>query len=212
MALKQHMCGNYLLLAPSQGGKSTFMKKVIDEKDTFFDHPIKNIMYIYSTWNQLYNEYAKNKNIQLHKGIPNEAELDNFLSLPGFKIIVLDDVMLHMKDHLEKIQKLFTLQSHHKKTNVFYLTQSMHGNDQKIIQQNCHYFILFKTRRLLSQIKSLGMQLGIHKELKSAYKSTVLDGSNYSYLVVCVHPGDANNDRYMIRTNIFKNEDTAFHE
>ena len=211
MAFKKHHLGNYMILSPTGGGKSQYMSKIIDEKDTFFfDDPAK-ILYVYSEWTPLYNKYKSHPNVVLHNNFPTESLLSNFLQQNGHKVIVLDDMLLQIKKNFDQLSKLYTVQGHHYNTSVFLLTQSGFGHGQKLLSDNSHYFVLMKSKRMVRTVQSLATQLGFGKKLTNAFDS--INGSpNYSYILVDAHPKSENNNDYPIRSNIFKNEDTIVYK
>jgi hypothetical protein len=78
---------------------------------------------------------------------------------PNTLIIIDDQMSDSMKD--KEVQKLFTSGVHHKSISVFFLIKNLYcqGKFSRDIHLNTHYFSIFKTPALNSQVKYLGRQI-----------------------------------------------------
>ena len=140
-----------VLSAPSGGGKTVFMKKVIDNCGSLFVNPPKRIIYTYKyaqPWFQDYNY------VEFTKEVP--TDLDGTYH----SLIILDDLVC---DHraMQEAVSLFVRGSHHLNCSVFFLTQNLFASSPhfRTISLNATHFILFKTIRGFHQVELLGRQI-----------------------------------------------------
>ncbi len=105
------------IAGPTQSGKTWLIKKILSYNSSLFDNSPQNILYCYSTWQKSFESFGDiMPKIQFIKGIPDIDEIDNSL----VNLIILDDLMKECEED-PSIQKLFTIDSHHKNISVFLL-------------------------------------------------------------------------------------------
>ena len=124
---------------------------------------------------------------------------------PDCDILVIDDQMTDMADS-KHMCDLFSKHSHHKKMSIFFIVQNLffQGKHMRNIALNSHYLILTKSRRDISQVKRLGIQLfGKGDFFFDAYKKAVLD-REYGYLFVDLSP--STDERFRLRSHILPSE------
>ena len=163
----------------TSSGKTTWVKKVLENKDVLFDQPPHNILYCYGAWQPL---YEKMTSIKFHEGLPTKEEIADFAEGKP-SLIVLDDLLADVvKDDFT--QALFTRGSHHKNITVLYVTQNAfcQGKCARTISLNCAYLVLFKNPRDVYQIRLMGRQIGLPLTLPEAYDDCM--EYKYGYLVV----------------------------
>jgi hypothetical protein len=104
------------------------------------------------------------------------------------------------------ILDLFCQFSHHLNITVLFLSQNIFhtGRCSRSLNLNSHYYILFKNKRDVNQIKTLGRQLFPHKG--DILLESYLDATKkpYGYLLLDLHP--RSDERYMLRSQIFPEE------
>lgn len=198
-----------LVAGPSQSGKSTFTRKLLLENTHLFEKSPKKCAYCYGAYQPEF-ELLKNKNIHLHEGLPEEAQLNDWFqdkdgSYPG-GVLVLDDLMSSgSKD--EDTVKIFTQYSHHRNIICLYLCQSLFppGRHARTISLNCHYAIVFKNPRDQVSLKNLLLQpypkdwpavLNVYNDL--------MNRKNYAYMILDFHP--RSNDKIRIVADVLKDE------
>lgn len=173
MALKGYECGdvlNYglkiklpfsaLIAGPSGSGKTYFVKTVLSNMNHVMDIVPDNIVWIYSSYQSLYDELQKQIKITFIDGIP-ESFCDEDLFPSGKShLIILDDVMSDAADHPEVV-KIFTEYRHHRNISVMMLSQNIfhQGKHSRTISLNCGYLVLFKNPRDKLQINVLAQQM-----------------------------------------------------
>jgi hypothetical protein len=192
------------LTGVSQGGKTSYVIKLLQNKHQMFEHPVDRVLYIYAVWNENFSEMEKKNDIQFHQYLPSHDLLEKFISNDNkHLIIVIDDLMQEVINSTEA-QSLFVRDSHHKNITVIYITQNIFckGKFSRTIALNCHYYILFRSPRDVNQIKIFARQTGLNSTLMEAYSDCV--SRMYGYLVVDLSPRSENSIKLF--TNIFPSE------
>ena len=193
----------------SGAGKSTWVSKLISEKDWMFQIPPTRVLYCYGIYQSLYKEMEQSLSfVEFHQGLPNVDEIDG---LPENSLVVLDDLAGRMMANKE-IEELFSMQVHHKKLNVIFLNHNLfiQGKCSKTIANNTHVYVFLKNPRGLSQLTCLARQVfpGKSKALVEAYEDCMR--KRYGYLVLDLSPyGD---QEHMLRTDIFKDDVTVVYK
>ena len=110
-----------MIAGPSQCGKTTFTKLLLQYADVLFERPIRIIVYCYGQWQECFQDMASQ--ITFVEGIPEDIPaLFPMGCRPG--ILVLDDLMRNCSED-ERILDLFTKVSHHCDVTCIYLTQNL---------------------------------------------------------------------------------------
>jgi hypothetical protein len=194
------------LVGATSSGKTTFVYKLLSELD-LFDHLPEKILYCYSCYQPLYNKIDENvQNVSFYDGLPTEEDIRKFGSDSGHKIIILDDLMSKVTSS-PVILDLFCQYSHHLNISVIFLTQNIfHGGKcSRSLNLNSHYYVLFKNKRDVNQIKTLGRQLFPKRGdiLLEAY----LDATEepFGYLLLDLHP--RSDEKFMLRSKLFKEDE-----
>jgi len=165
-------------------GKSTWVRKLLQGRDKYFDNKIEKVLYCYGIWTDDFSELDKDENIEFHENLPDE---ENVKQLPKHSIIVLDDMMMEVVQS-KFIQTLFTRLSHHLEISILYISQNIFckGVMARSIMLNVQYFVLMRNLRDIQQIRCLGRQLCMEKTLLEAYQDTLL--IPFNHLVINLSP------------------------
>ena len=120
-------------------------------------------------------------------------------------MVVFDDMMKYIVNDVN-IQDFVTVASHHNNMTIILLSQNIfaQGKTARTISLNCHYIVLFKNKRDLSQVSRLGSQIMPRKShyfMDSYEKAT---SGKYGYLLIDFSP--ESDKKYQLRTRIFPNE------
>ena len=117
-------CSTIGLYGPSCSGKSTFVKRVLENKNVMFVTEPHKILYCYGIWTPEYeNIETKLSNVTFKKGLPSQEEIENFAD-GNHNLICLDDLMSQICSTLWTDQ-LFTMCSHHLKLSVVFVSQNL---------------------------------------------------------------------------------------
>jgi len=124
-----------IVAGPTGCGKSVFTFKLISEAQHLISPPPEKIMYCYSMYQPLFDQFPS---VEFNEGLPDIAQFDG----KHRYLLLLDDMMTQVND---SVSDLFTQVSHHKDASVMFLTQNIfHQSKQnKTMSLNSHYLILF---------------------------------------------------------------------
>lgn len=188
-----------LVSGPTGCGKTEFVFKILQNEAKFIYPSPQRIIYCFSIWQKGF-DLLKDKNpiIEFKQGLIDVEELDSKLN----NLVILDDLMKEASEH-DDILHLFTRGSHHKNTSVFLLTQNIFnkGKNSRTISLNCHYIVLFKNPRDMTQISYLArqMQPKHSKYLEDAFKDATKNPHGYLFLDM----KQATPDILRVQSNIF---------
>ena len=147
-----------LMTGPTSCGKSQLVFQLMRHIDSLITPKVESITYCYSQWQSGYVEFQDKVNF--HSGLPSEEELLKSSSStdPPHTLLIVDD--LTSKEDISTVSKMFTEGSHHRRTSIIFITQSMFMKDPnyRIISLNAHYLVIFKNPRDMSQINVLSRQ------------------------------------------------------
>ena len=188
-----------IVAGPSQSGKSEFIRKfLLNISDLVFPVP-EEIIYCFSEWQPMYDDLKSKMDIVFIHGLP---DTDNLIC-DKHRLIIIDDLMSEIDD---RVIRLFTKESHHRQISVVFISQNLFSKhkDQRTMNLNAHYIILFKNPRDGSQITHLASQMHPGKTgfLKEAYKLATTEP--YGYLLIDLK--QMTGDNFRLRTNIFPGE------
>lgn len=145
------------IAGPTQSGKTWLLKQILTYNSSLFDKIPQNIVYCYSTWQKNFETLGEIiPKVKFNKGIPDLDEIDS----SQINILLLDDLMKECEDD-PSIQKLFTIDSHHKNISVFFITQNIfsRGKFTRTLNLNSHYIVLFNNPRDKLQINTIARQM-----------------------------------------------------
>ncbi len=203
---------NISVLSPQQGGKTTFVKALLENLDYYFKPPPKKVLYCYSTWQDLFTEMEMTvANIEFHRNLPDASFIDQWCGdKEEGSVIVVDDLMISITSSHDMVQ-LFTVKCHHQNITTIMLNQSIFptGKFSKTLSLNCNYFSLFQNFRDAKQVKCLGSQMFPNKlsYFMDAYRKAT--ATPYGFLCIDIHPkGDR---KLQLRSNILKGQQTIIY-
>ena len=103
--MSQFKCPSSIIISgPSQCGKTTFTRQILQHADCLFERPIRKIVYCYGQWQDCFKELVKE--VTFMEGIPDDIPaLFPPPHRPG--LLVSDDLMRNCNDD-ERILDLFT--------------------------------------------------------------------------------------------------------
>ena len=186
----------------SGSGKTVLTYKIIENKDILFDNKIEKILFCYGIYQDIYQKMERELDIEFHEGLPTEEYLTEFTDGQTYTLIILDDLMQKCVKS-PQVELIFTRLSHHRKITVIFINQNWYcqGKNACSISINTHYFFILKNPRDVTQVNSLGRQIGMNKTLPEAYRDAV--SKPYGYLLIDLSPVP---DIYTLKTNIFPGE------
>jgi len=170
--------GHINMIGPPGSGKSSLCIKLIENKNTVFEHPPEKIHIFYEKWQPLYENLS---GVEFVQGMPD--------TLPDSdrQLLIFDDVADFCENSFELYRQICVHSRHTKsytigcKHNLF--SKSKFSHDLNLATQ---YFVLFDTPNL-SQISHLGRQFfpGKLRYFLDSYKKSC---QRYFYLLVDLTP------------------------
>ena len=106
----------------------------------------------------------------------------------------------------DRVTKLFTKGSHHRRLSVMYIVQNLFGKnkEQRTISLNSHYLVIFKNPRDASQVTHLAKQMypGKTKYLQESFKEAT--SIPHGYLLIDLRQETP--DHLRLRTRVFPDQ------
>ena len=186
-----------LLAGPTASGKTFFVQKFLTFLSEIMVPIPEEIFFYYSEWQESYRRMPGE--VIFKEGLPDIENLP-----PGRRrLIIIDDLM---SESDERVTRLFTKGNHHRDICVIHIVQNLFNKhkEQRTINLNSHYIVLFKNPRDASQITHLAKQMypGQTRYMQEAYKSAT--SKPFGYLLVDLKQDTPEHLR--LRTNIFPGE------
>ena len=150
----------------SNCGKSTYIKKMLEQADGVFTEPPKRVVFCYNIFQDLFHRMAETvPNISFHEGVPDRATMEEWSAqIGGGHLMIVFDDLYNEVIQSKAVCDLSVLLSHH--LNISSIISShnifMGAKYSKTITTNLHYIGLF-TIRDRRHLSILGSQLFAHK-------------------------------------------------
>lgn len=188
---------SFILVGPSMCGKTTFIKNLIEQRNSIIDGNINRIYYCCPNKNYAPSEITSLKEVEIVQGLPIVDDIESE------SLLILDDFLLHLN---KKIAEIFTVSCHHKNISVILAVQNLYHRScpwLRDISLNTQQIVLFRSLRDIQQIQMFCRQISPlnYKNMVTLYKEVT--SSPYSYLIFDF--GQKCNNLLRIRTNIFNN-------
>jgi hypothetical protein len=193
-----------IVAGPTMSGKSTWIKKVLLDKDNMIIPAPEKIIWIYKRWQPLYNEMKYwIPGLIFIQGITEEIKSDKFIS-PGETILLIIDDMMKDVTQDKEICELLKEGAHHRNLSVICIMQNVFnkGKENRTMSLNSQYIVLFKNPRDRQQIGALARQMypGNTQKLLDAYDKAV--SVPYGALVLDLKQSIPESERFQF--NIFE--------
>ena len=187
----------FMIVGPSQSGKTRFVVKLIQRANQMIDRPPERVVWCYgSDQPDLFRELSDS--VEFVEGLPATNILDGRRTL-----LIIDDLMTETDG---RVTDLFTKGSHHKNASVIYISQNLYnkGKENRTISLNTHYLVLFKNPRDVAQISHLGRQ--IFPERAKYFSESFTDATSRPYGYLLVDLKSSTPDELRLRAAIFADE------
>lgn len=185
-----------IIAGPSMSGKSTFVKKLLENKGKMFDVEYEKILWCFA-------ENSAKPDIEgviFVKGLPKSFENEKYSNT----LIVLDDLMNDAYN--ADVSELFTKGVHHRNCSVILITQNIFhkSSHSRTINLNAKYLVLLKNPRDKLQFAFLSRQIypENHKELLRVYNEVMQ--TPHAYLIIDLSQSCSEFLRF--KTNIFESD------
>lgn len=179
-----------IVAGASGSGKSTWIERLLLERQDCFDVPPKEILWFYNLESAVKGHMNKLPGVQFHKGLPEkEAILQLDARIP--RVIVIDDQQEEVDASNRIIKDLFNIYSHHLGVTVIFAVQSLYlrSKHMKSVVDQATYIVHMKSAKGAQQIQTLAGQIyGKHGNRFATWAMTyAFGGSDHAYLVFDMH-------------------------
>ncbi|KAK3914299.1 Mitochondrial escape protein 2-like protein [Frankliniella fusca] len=176
---------NVLVCAPSGGGKTHLVKRVVENRYNMFNVSFVKVVWYYSEYQGAYDELAQKHGVEFIEGAPS---MDHFPSGEKPKLVIVDDFLDQIK-------------------NPEFLKNCDKGVSPSKFEFLAHYVILLKSPRDIQQIRTLALQVdpANWRGMLEAYLDATQEG--HSYILFDFHVRQQ--DHLRLRTHIFPGENTV---
>lgn len=206
-----------LISGPSMCGKSQFIARLIEHKETVFNVSFYRIIYAYpidsttrSRVSYLDNLKRMCPTIEIIEGV---SALTEALSSEdrGATLLILDDLILKLVDSSDFFNHI-TVHSHHANITTIWTSQNifMQGRHSKSVSRNTCWRVYFDDRADRMALSTLSRQFFGAGENKGNFLSSCMKWVNLHinekkdrYLVIDSSPKSSMPDDLLIRTSIF---------
>ena len=195
-----------MISGPSQSGKTTFVNRLIQNKNEMIEPNVKEILWFYGAEGSIEAIKETYPDIQFFPGLPDISQLEKFDSSVN-RLMIIDDLMLQ-KDTARTLSDLFTKSSHHKNISVIFIVQNVFEKALRTASINSKYIVVFKNPRDQTQITTLGTQMFGKGDtlIKKAYSD--ISKTPHSYLLLDFD--QEVNPCKRVRSNIFPDDEENF--
>jgi hypothetical protein len=120
-------------------------------------------------------------------------------------LLIIDDLMSETDG---RVTDIFTKGSHHKDASVIYISQNLYNKNRenRTINLNTHYLVLFKNPRDVTQVTHLGRQM--FPDRIKYFREAFSDATTRPYGYLLVDLKTTTPDALRLRTDIFLHEQT----
>lgn len=199
---------NTIICGPSSSGKTTLLKRIIDNSNVLYETKPHHVIFIFKHWQPLYQVIeSENNNVTFINHIPEECELLDMVKGSSHSMLICDDMLSELNANSFALS-LFTRLSHHYKISTIIMQQSntMANKFNSSINKNSHYTILMRSSRDGNTLRSMGGQLNDYKKLLAAYKDATSQ-KPFSYILIDSHP--KSNPKICYKTSIFPDDEVC---
>jgi len=194
---------------PTKSGKTTWVKRFVQNADVLLDPPPAEILWCYSEYQPGYKELEGVPNLVLIEGLPDFEALRNDRERP--KLLIFDDLMACLGNEKNKnLVEIFVNGSHHWNCSLIHIVQNLFFNGLRTARINAHYLVLLRNPCDQLNISTLARQLYPRQQnyMLEAYRDAC--SSPFGYLLVDNSP--ACEEGLRLRTSIFPDELTICYQ
>ena len=214
-----------LLIGASESGKSTFLSNLIKHKDEVFPEPYAKFIFCSPHMDSSYaddrdlsyqktlEEWAQPVPIIFYNKIITKEELLEHadVTLPGRILLQVDDFSQQITNDRLVYDLFSKYASHNSISTIIVLHQGMKsqkssGNFASLIRSNCNFLVIFRNLANRAAIGEMSKVIFpyCHNFLQRALDEITTVCGQHSYLCKDANLKNPLNNRYEVRTNIFR--------
>jgi uridine kinase len=187
-----------LVFGPSFSGKTTFVKKLLQNQQNVFDLRFDRI--IYCSGGSSASTLDKNENVEYYDYF--DQTLNETLDKQYNNCLIIDDNM-HKAANDINISELFTKKSHHTNTTVIFIIQNLYPKSDYMtdIRRNATYIILMSNPSENKSIRLYSSQIDSeHPKFIADCFINATKNKPFSHLLLDMHQTQSSEVR--VRSNI----------
>lgn len=212
-SLKLHCPCAISVSGQSRSGKSSWMVKLVQNRDLLFDAKFDRIIYCESEAlshqsSKVYDAIkASFPGSERCLGLPDINQLQLTADPSTFKLILLDDLMISLLKSESMLELVLILVNHAKCVLVYSVhTSFFQTKFAKTMQRNTDVRILFYNRLDQTELRIISCQLGKKPSFLLECFKFLHDKFPNDYYPYILISGQPQNKQFYVRTHIFPNE------
>ena len=190
---------SFFVAGASSSGKSTWVKKLVVNRQFMFDRNIEKIIWCYAHWQDMFEDNEL-RDVDFVRGLTMKPYTED-TGVP--KMVVVDDMMIDASRDKDFVQT-FTTNRHVNVTTVF-LTQNLFYGGFRTCSLNASYTVLMKAIRDRQQI-NLFLKQAFPGSLFAGAKAAIDDATKEPYSYAFLNMTQKCPDKLRIRARIFPDE------
>ena len=197
------------LIGMSNSGKTSYIKKLLEQADYVFTEAPTRIRYYYNVFQPKFVDMEKSiANISFFQGLPQRSDIEEYGREERHLLLVFDDLYQDII-RSRSLSDLTIMLSHHLNISSIFSNHNIfeQGRFSKTIATNLHYILLLTLRNKL-QLATLSTQLFCYakksKHFLQVYEDHLRENP-FSPLIIDLSPKSPGS-RFMLRANIFADQ------
>lgn len=185
-------------------GKTTLCLNLLTNP-SLFTPPPSRILFFYDQMQEKYLEAKRHLashgiDLLLYKGFPT-LSLESIPDLPGQTLILVDDFS-EAASASKELARIAT-NGRHRRISLWIVLHSLYNKspESRTIMQNTRWFFFLPSLRLASQLRTFGIQMGLHERLSYAFKRCQ-EESDLKNRYIVVDSGPRTPDTLRVRSGI----------
>lgn len=144
---------------PSSSGKTRWIQRFLKHYKSITNIDYDVILYMYGEYQTMFEEIkTNNSKIVWCEGFDHTIIESNLKLKPGAKLLIIDDLLQEVAED-KFFHTFYVRRSHHWNVSVIFTTQYLHQKGLRLVNLNTTHYILFKSLRDQTPVRTLGLQI-----------------------------------------------------
>ena len=164
-----------IISGPSNSGKTTKLRTILEESHSLFERKPAKFILFYKEWQSAYDRFSSDGLVdEFIEGMPTQEYAETVIKKYSSSCIIFDDLAQNLSP---VVQYLFCVGSHHHNCSIILLAQNLFSKNPvwRTVSLNATYFLLQRNPRDPSQVSNLSKQIfpGLKNFLGRVCKYTI---------------------------------------
>lgn len=147
---------------PSGSGKTNWIYKFLKYREILTGVKFDTILYAYGETQPIFDDIKELcPDIIWCEGFDHEMIIDKLKNPDYNKLLIIDD-LLHEVCKDKMFHTFYVRRSHHWNVSIIFTTQYLHEKGLRLVNLNTTHYILFKSFRDLTPVRTLALQIFPH--------------------------------------------------